>query len=402
MRTAGGIEMRWQIVRARVVTVLYCSLTVASTAVADVVRVETVVGGLDRVTGIIHVAAAGDQLYIAEQSGRVRVYGDGVLAAVPFLDITTKVLSSGFEQGLTGLAFAPDFPVDPRAFVHYIRGDGASVISQFLLDARDPRRADPDSELVMLVVEQPHPTHNCNQLAFGPDRMLYIGCGDGGSGSGPILDPQSLTRLLGKILRIDVDELPPGLPYLIPPGNPYLGTPGARPEIWANGLRNPYRFSFDSTTGDLWLADVGQASWEEINRVEATAAGVNYGWPILEGNHCWPPGTTCNDDGFHAPTHEYAHTQARCSVIGGMRVRDSGEQALDDSYLFADFCTAEIFALREAAANVFVPLRLGRADGHLPSTFGIAADGSVLVGMYAGSILRIVVVDAVFDDGFEP
>lgn len=380
-------------------------LAVAAARAADPVRAELVVAGFDRVTAIEHVAAAGGQLYVAEQVGRIRLVDGGAIAPVPFLDIAAEVLSGGFEQGLTGLAFPPGFPADARVFVHYTRADGASVIARFELEDGNPLQADQGSELVMLVVAQPHATHNCNQLAFGPDGMLYIGCGDGGSGSGPILDPQWLGHHLGKLLRVDVSALGVGELYRVPPDNPYVGVPGALPEIWANGLRNPYRFSFDAATGDLWLADVGQASWEEINRVPGTAAAVNYGWPILEGTHCWPPSTPCDGSGYRLPVHEYAHASGRCSVIGGLRLRGSAEATLNDRYLFADFCTAELFALREGASGAFAPVRLGRADGYLPTAFGRDADGAVLVGTYgfgSGAILRLAVNDGIFDDGFEP
>jgi hypothetical protein len=381
------------------------SIMVSTAAIADSpVSVEPLASGFDRVTGIHHVAAAGDQLYIVEQGGRIRLLFEGHPRATPilFLDIHERVLSDAFEQGLTGLAFAPDFPSDPRLFVHYIRGDGASIVSRFLLAAGDPLVGDPGSELVMLVVEQPHPTHNCNQLAFGPDGMLYVGCGDGGSGNGPILDPQWLGHLLGKVLRLDVSDLDPGETYRIPPDNPHVGVPGARGEIWANGLRNPYRFSFDVDTGDLWLADVGQATWEEIDRVPAGTGGVNFGWPVLEGAHCWPANTICDPQGFWLPVHEYAHSAGRCSVIGGLRVRDALQPVLAGIYLFADFCTGEIFGLREVGGEQFLPSLLGRALAHSPTTFGRAVDGSVLIGTYGGSILRVVVNDPIFTDDFDP
>jgi glucose/arabinose dehydrogenase len=382
------------------------SLALAGPAGAsDAIRVEPLAGGLDRVTAIHAVAAAGPHLYVAEQPGRIRLVdaATGVVAAVPMLDIVDRVRAVAFEQGLTGLAFPPDFPADPRLFVHYTRADGASVIARFGLLAGDPARADPDSELVMLVVDQPHPTHNCNQLAFGPDAMLWIGCGDGGSGNGPILDPQWLGHLLGKVLRVDVANLAPGQPYRIPADNPYLADPSARPEIWANGLRNPYRFSFDPATDELWLTDVGQSRWEEVNVVPMASAPVNYGWPVMEAHQCWPAGTRCAVDGLHLPVHAYGHDGGRCAVIGGLRVRDAGQPVLDGAYLAADFCTGEVFALREGEPGGFVAAVAGRAAGHLPTVFARDADGRILLGTYGfgnGSVLRLVGVDALFADRF--
>lgn len=388
---------------ARFAPLLAFSFLSAATAHADIVSVETVATGFDRVTNIRHVAAAGDHLYVSEQVGRIRiVHMDGNVDPEPFLDIQDQVLSGHFETGLTGLAFAPGFPADPRVFVHYTRQDGASVISRFLLAKDDPLLADPASELVMMVIAQPNPEHNCNQLEFGPDGMLYIGCGDGGNAVGPLVDPQRLDHLLGKILRVNVTDLLPGERYRIPGDNPFLKIPDARPETWHYGLRNPYRFGFDEATGDLWIGDVGMLHWEEINHVPAGLGGQNFGWPILEGTHCWPNGSECAPpEGLWMPVYEFPH-QGACAVVGGVRLRDPAQPTLDGRYLYADFCTGRIFALRETQGGTFVSMQLGAAPGRMLTTFGRAPDGGVLLGTYdAGSVLRLVVNDAIFADGFE-
>lgn len=393
-----------RLVAGRLVVYVLLMMFAASVA-ADVVRFETFATGFDRITGIHQVPAAGYQVYVVEQGGRIRIVDNGgEILAQPFLDINVLVQSSNFEQGLTGLAFAPDFPADPRFFVHYTRLDGASVVARYMLLDGYVLRADPASATVLFHVEQPHPTHNCNQLAFGPDGMLYVGCGDGGSGSGPLLDPQALDRLHGKLLRIDVNTDTPEANYAIPPDNPYVGVPGARPEIWANGLRNPYRFSFDSLTGELWLTDVGQSSWEEINRIPAGLPDVNYGWPIIEGSHCWPSNSSCDPKGYWLPQFEYGHSNGRCAIIGGQRVSGASESTLEGSYLYADFCTGEVFALREAAPGQLHNSPLGRLIGRMPTTFGVTGSGDVLLGTYGfgnASVLRIQVNDPLFTDGFE-
>lgn len=365
-------------------------------------RVETLAADLHRVTGIQPGATATDPLLVIEQRGTVRLLDDDAILDGFFLDLRDRVLSTGFEQGLTGLALAPDFPQDPRVYANYTRLDGASVISRFGLLPGDPLQADASSEEVLIVVPQPHPTHNCSQLAFGADGMLYIGCGDGGSGNGPILDPRFLGHHLGKLLRIDVN---PATGYAIPPDNPFLARGSALPEIWATGLRNPYRFSFDEVNGDLWLGDVGQSTWEEINHVPAASGGINFGWPILEGSHCWPAGSACDATGLRLPLHEYQHTQGRCAVIGGMRLHGASDPILEGIYLYADFCSAEIFGLRESSDGKFAAERLAQANGHLLTTIGRTHQGDVLLGTYGfgnAHVLRLLRNTMIFASGLEP
>ena len=360
-------------------------------------------GGLDRVTEIRQVDAAGKYSYVAEQSGKIRLLqSDGSVDEV-FLDISAQVRSTGFEQGLTGLAFAPTFPVDRSFYVHYIRNDGASVVSRFKSMPDDPRTADAMSEEALLVLGQPSPIHNCNKLEFGPDGYLYIGCGDGGPGTNPVNAPRDLTHLYGKILRVDVTSPPPGQAYGIPPDNPYAGIGGASPEIWASGLRNPYRFGFDLLTGDLWLGDVGQERQEELNRVPATAPfGVDFGWTTMEGVLCFRPVLDCDTNGIWLPIHTYDHVAGRCAIVVGPRLRGRGYGAFRDLVVFGDFCTGEVFALTERCGS-FEPRTLGRIDAQI-TAFALGPDGDLLVGTYGigtAQVFRIVAAQGLFGDGFD-
>lgn len=363
---------------------------------------EAIGEGFDRITELRHVAAAGAQVYVVEQTGRIRVLQPDGDASASFLDLTAQVLSTGFEQGLTGLAFAPGFPVDPRFYVHYIRADGASVVSRFGLLEGDPLQADPASGTVLLELPQPTAIHNCNRLEFGPDGYLYIGCGDGGPGYDPLNDPRDVGNLYGKILRIDVDVSAPAT-YAIPPDNPHVDVPGARPEIWASGLRNPYRFEFDPDTGDLWLGDVGQDRQEELNHVpRSTPFGVDFGWNRLEGLLCFRPPTACPTNGIWLPRHVYGHTGGRCAIVAGPRLRGVGYGPLRDLVVFGDFCSGEVFVLRERCGS-WTNEPLGRMDAPITS-FALGPDGDLLLGTYGlgdGRVYRIARAVAGFADGFE-
>ena len=234
---------------------------------------------------------AGDgsgRLFVAEQEGAIRIVRDGALIDEPFLDISQRI-SSGGERGLLGLAFHPDFPTDPRFFVNYTDTSGDTSVSSFVVDPANPDRADPGSEVRLLFIAQPFANHNGGALAFGPDGFLYISTGDGGSGGDPLGNGQSLETLLGKILRIDVDKTEGDRAYAVPADNPFVGQAGALPEIFVFGMRNPWRMSFDRANGDLWIGDVGQNSWEEIDVVRSGTSGQNFGWNLMEGDHCFRP-----------------------------------------------------------------------------------------------------------------
>lgn len=300
----------------------------------------------------IGIANAGDgsgRLFIILQDGRIMIYSGGSVLPTPFLDISDRVSCCG-EQGLLGLAFHPDYTQNGWFYVDYTDSNGNGQVSRFRVTA-DPDVANPDSERP--VINIPHPVftnHNGGQLQFGPDGYLYIGTGDGGSGGDPNNNAQNLGQLLGKLLRIDIDN---GNRYAIPPTNPFVDVSGARPEIWAYGLRNPWRFTFDRSTGDLFIADVGQNAWEEINfQRAASPGGENYGWRLMEGKSCYNPPQNCNDGSLKLPLIVYPHFDdgdfIGCAVIGGYRYRGPSFPALTGVYFFADDCTGRLWgAIRQ-------------------------------------------------------
>lgn len=373
----------------------------AAAAQADSIEFQPVATGLDRLTAISSTPFYADTLFVAEQSGRIRLVENGSLRTAPFLDITARTLSTGFEQGLTGFALPPAFPASPYVYVHYIRLDQSSRIARFRLLPGPLLAADPASETELLTLPQPHPTHNCNEVRFGPDGYLYIGCGDGGPPFTPVHDPQSLAELYGKILRVDVNNVPVGQPYGIPADNPFLAVGGARPEIWALGLRNPYRFSFDAGNGDLWIGDVGQSLWEEVDHVPAgTPAGVNFGWNRMEGTHCYPdPG--CDTSGLWQPVIEYDHNTG-CAVIAGLRLRNTALANLRGRYVYADFCSNTVYAADSSDEQNWTSAVLGHAPKP-PTGFGQSATGELYMGTYGvgdAVLYRIVLPDPIFTDGF--
>ena len=317
-----------------------------------------------------------NRLFVVEQDGRILIVkGDRVLTT-PFLDISKK-LSTGGERGLLGLAFHPHFSSNERLFVNYTRAqDRATVIAEYHASS-NPNQVTLD-ESVLLVIPQPYGNHNGGMIAFGPDHYLYIGMGDGGSGGDPENYAQNPNELLGKFLRIDVDQPPP---YGIPPDNPFVKEHG-RPEIFAWGLRNPWRFSFDQKTGNLWAGDVGQHAWEEIDVIKK---GKNYGWRLLEGTHCFNPETHCRQvPHLVDPVTEYAQEQGRCSVTGGYVYRGEKIPDLVDTYVFGDFCSGEIWGYLDGETRI-----LQSTDLQI-SSFGQDRDGELYVVGYEGEIFRIM------------
>ena len=296
-------------------------------------------------------APAGDfgRFFVVEQGGRVRIVRDGVLQAGSFLDLSSRI-SSGGERGLLGLAFHPDYRRNGRFYVNYTDPAGNTVVSELRVSTASPDVANAGSERVLLRQAQPYANHNGGHLAFSPlDGTLLVGFGDGGSGG----DPQNLAQndgtWLGKILRIDVDAKDAGKEYAVPRDNPWAGRSSPLPEIWAKGLRNPWRFSFDRGTGDLWIGDVGQGAWEEIDWQPAgSPGGENYGWRRMEGAHCYDPASGCLVPGLTLPILEYAHSSSpsRCSVTGGVVSRGASVPEIAGRYLFADYCSGEIFSVR--------------------------------------------------------
>jgi glucose/arabinose dehydrogenase len=317
-------------------------------------------------------------LYVAEKTGRVMAIRDSEVDPTPVLDLSEAV-SLGGEQGLLGLAFSPD---GRFLYVNYTDVRGDTRLVEYAM--RDDR-AVPSSRRQLLFVDQPYDNHNGGDLVFGPDGYLYIGLGDGGSGGDPHGNAQSLGTLLGKMLRIDPRPAG-GDPYTIPPDNPFVDRAGARPEIWAYGLRNPWRYSFDRATGDLWIADVGQSAWEEIDRHPADApSGANYGWNLVEGSHRYagaPP------DGAIPPAYEYSHEAGGCVVIGGAVYRGTAIPALTGAYLFADLCRGELEALRLGADGDVEHAMLGPTVPNV-SSFGEDADGEIYVLSLGGGVYRL-------------
>jgi glucose/arabinose dehydrogenase len=349
------------------------------------VRLQEVAAGLDFPLYLTS-PPGDDRLFIVERGGPIRLVQGGALLQTPFLDLTAKVSSQGGEQGLLGLAFPPDYASSGRFFVHYTDLSGASRIS-VLLVSDDPARADPASELEVLTATRPGEAHNGGQILFGPDGFLYIGLGDGADNDGG--RGQSLADLLASILRIDVSS---GTSYTVPPDNPFIGTAGARPEIWSYGLRNPWRFSFDRATGDLYIADVGESRWEEVNYASAAdgaGRGVNYGWSRMEGRHCF--GTEqCDQAGLTLPVLEYGRSNG-CSVIGGYVYRGAAIPALRGSYFYADYCRGWVRSVRMQAGMAveetdWPTLR----PGGLVTSLGEDAAGELYLLTEQGGVFKIV------------
>jgi glucose/arabinose dehydrogenase len=342
--------------------------------------------GLDDPIGI--APAPGGRLLINERRGRVQLLdpASGDLELV--LDIDDRVLGDG-ERGLLGLALHPDWPDDPRAFVHYTDGVGRTVVSTFAMTSAEPLRLDPASEAVLLRVDQPYANHNGGQLSFGPDGYLYLGLGDGGSGGDPLGHGQNRDTLLGSVLRLDVDAVPDGAGYAIPPENPFADGGGA-PETFVYGLRNPWRLSFDRLTGELWIADVGQGAYEEVNRLDpATNAGANLGWNVMEGAHCYGA-ADCATDGLTLPLAEYGHDLG-CSVTGGYVYRGEDVAGLSGWYLFSDYCSGLLFGVPSDADGVGIAPRVLAETELAVSAFGEDADGELYVADIAsGTVYRIV------------
>jgi glucose/arabinose dehydrogenase len=340
-----------------------------------------VAGGLDMPVGITH--AGDDRLFIVLQRGQIVILRDGAIEAQPFLDIRSSVLCCG-ERGLLGLAFPPDHAETGYFFVHYSDRVGDTMISRFRVMPGDPDRADPASEITVLTATQPLPNHNGGQIEFGPDGMLWIALGDGGGTGDPLDNAQSLDTPLGKILRIDVGELP----YTIPPDNPFVGQEGARAEIWSYGWRNPWRFSFDRATGDLYVGDVGQHLFEEISLERAGAAGGgNYGWRLMEGLHCFNPPSNCNDGSLILPIIEYGRAGGNCSVTGGYVYRGSRIPGLEGKYLFSDFCSGIVWTAEERGGEWAVETLF--QSGLLVSTLGEDSGGEIYIADHRGGIYKI-------------
>ncbi|NNL65686.1 MAG: glucose dehydrogenase [Myxococcales bacterium] len=377
------------------------------------IRSELVVSGLDQPMFV--TAPPGDpRLFVVERRGSIRIVSQGgVQNLMPFLDLRDRVATNG-EQGLFSMAFAPDYEDSGIFFVMYNDASGASVLSRFSLAPDEPDRADP-TETVLLTIPQPYRNHNGGTVAFGADGFLYLSAGDGGDSNDPGERAQDPTELLGKMLRLDV-AVPPapgsipvaGAGYAIPADNPFVGVAGVRPEIWAFGLRNPFRFSFDRVTGDLWIADVGQNAREEIDFEPADdPGGRNYGWDIEEGTRCNPvdpaPAPPCGDASLTRPIFEYTHGGGNCSITGGF-VHRGAVPAIGGDYLYGDFCTGRIWSL-DPATGVETDRtgELGAAGGTGFSLVGFGEDGfgESYVVLSSGSVHRITAAPPECGDGID-
>ena len=336
-----------------------------------------VASGLDRPTDIQSARDGSDRLFVLEQPGRIRIVQEGVLLPTPFLDITERVGSDAFERGLLGLAFHPRFGQTGYFYVNYTDKDGNTHIARFTSSGD---MADPASEKLILFVEQPFDNHNGGGLAFDSAGMLVIGLGDGGSGGDPDGNGQSVGTLLGKLLRVDVDG---GDPYAIPTDN-LSPMNGVHPEIWALGLRNPWRLSFDRETGDLWIGDVGQSKWEEVNFVpEGKAGGFNFGWNKMEGTHSYKGDELA---GSVPPVVEYSHTLG-CSITGGHVYRGAALPEWQGVYLFGDFCSGIIWGIATPPSDGSV-VELFKT-GFRISTFGMDEAGEMYLAHYDGDIYKL-------------
>jgi hypothetical protein len=317
------------------------------------VTLAKVVGGLAHPIGVVSTGIGGDgRIFVIDQSGKIVIVDGGAVTGT-FLDITPRVQFVS-ERGLLGLAFSPQYASNGLFYVRYVTGSGDVRISEFHVGA-DPNKADPASERILLVI--PHrqfANHNGGTIAFGPDGYLYVGTGDGGGAGDPNGNGQKLGVLLGKMLRIDVAHTSGKLPYAIPADNPFAGQAGKLAEIWAYGLRNPYTFSFDRQTGDLWIADVGQNHWEEVDRATAASGlgrGANYGWSVMEANHCFRPASGCSTAGKVRPMVEYNHGSGDsigCAIIGGFVYRGTAHPELLGRYFYGDYCSGKIWDLAAA------------------------------------------------------
>ena len=326
------------------------------------------------------------RLFVVEQAGTIRVVQHGQLLTTPFIDITGRV-GSGGERGLLSVAFHPSYATNGFFYVNYTDLNGDTHVERFTVSAADSNVADTATHKLILFVKQPYANHNGGLVLFGPDGLFYIGMGDGGSGGDPQNRAQTPDSLLGKLLRIDVDG---GDPYAIPNGNPYKngGGGGGAPEVWALGFRNPWRFSFDPPSGQLYVADVGEVSWEEVDVEPASQPGLNYGWHIMEGAHCFNP-DPCSSAGLILPRIEYSHADG-CAVMGGYVYRGARSPALVGQYFFSDLCSGWLrsftFSNNAVATRTLWSPDVGLSSPH---SFGQDANGEIYVVDGAGTVYRI-------------
>jgi glucose/arabinose dehydrogenase len=351
------------------------------------VGLEPVATGLNNPLYLTAPPGDTNRLFIVEQAGTIRIVKGGTLLPDPFLDIADRV-STGGERGLFALAFDPGYASNGRFVVHYTDSNGNTRLSVFHVSA-DPDRADPASETVVLTAQQPFSNHNGGQILFGPDGYLYLGLGDGGGGGDPQGNGQKLSDRLADILRLDLSS---GTSAVAPADNPFVGRAGAEPGVWSYGLRNPWRFSFDRATGDLYIADVGENAWEEVDLATAASGagkGVNYGWNLMEGRHCYVT-SPCDTTGLAMPVLEYDHGQG-CSITGGYVYRGAAIPALQGHYFYGDYCGGWVRSFRiEDGQAVDQAQWPTLAPGGPVLSFGEDQAGELYVLSGNGTVLRIV------------
>ncbi|MFB3043326.1 MAG: sorbosone dehydrogenase family protein [Nitrososphaerales archaeon] len=334
-----------------------------------------------RMVFLTHPGDSSNRIFVVLQPGQIVVFNNTreVDSFEVFLDIRERVNDSGNEEGLLGLAFDPAFSENGEFYVYYTASQPRrSILSRFSVDDFENNRADPESEIIILEVNQPFGNHNGGMIAFGPDKYLYLGLGDGGSGGDPRGNGQNRNTLLGSILRIDVSDTQAG--YSIPQDNPFYGVENVMDEIWAYGFRNPWRFSFDRQTGFLWVGDVGQGDFEEVDIVEK---GGNYGWNVMEGPECFSPRFNCRDVGLEEPIVYYSHSEG-CSITGGYVYRGSTSN-LDGAYIYGDYCSGKIWLLRYDGLKVIEHVLLADSDLQI-SSFGEDQEGELYILSFDGKI----------------
>ncbi len=345
-----------------------------------------ITNGLER--PLLYTGANDDsnRTFIVEQGGRIWVATevDGTIQKQPFLDVSGLVSASGNERGLLGLAFHPQFKTNGQFYINYTDVNGNTVVARYTVSANDPNVGDPNSASFVIQIKQPFSNHNGGNLAFGPDGYLYIGMGDGGSQGDPNGNGQNPKALLAKLLRLDIDG---AQPYAAPKDNPFATNADFAPEVWAMGLRNPWRFSFDRLTGDLYIGDVGQNQWEEIDFQPAGQGGVNYGWNIMEASHRYSGEP--EKAGLTAPIAEYSHGDGGCSITGGYVYRGAALKALDGVYFFADYCSGKIWSTFRDASGIWQTNLFMDTDFSI-SSFGQDDAGELYVVNQGGSILKLV------------
>lgn len=363
------------------------------TSFSQEIDIELFASGFDSPVSLKN--AGDDRLFVVEQDGVIKIINsDGSVNGVPFMDIDDRVINTGNERGLLGLAFHPQYISNGFFYVNYINNDGDTVVSRFITNPPDGNVADPNTETILLTINQPFSNHNGGDMAFGNDGYLYIATGDGGSGGDPDDNAQDLTTLLGKLLRIDINNAENGNNYAIPDDNPFVGNSTALDEIWAYGLRNPWRFSFDSLTDDLWIGDVGQGAIEEINFTESSSTGgENYGWRCYEGNSTYNT-TGCPDmSTLDFPVAQYTHSGSgpfKCSITGGYRYRGTLFPNFIGLYFFADYCSNEIGYLTPNGSDWDLTFS-SQFTGNGWTTFGEANNGELYIaGRNSGNVFHIV------------